>query len=574
VKRHLAAIMAADVVGYSRLMGEDETATLAALRWFRRTAFEPAVEEFGGNIIKRMGDGWIVEFSDVLSAVHCAIRIQVKLVDHEAVRLRIGVHIGDIVFEDEDVYGDGINIAARLEAKAEPGSVLISDTAHDSLDGKAASQFTEGGSQYFKNIARPVAVWCWPDSAVISADDPANEKDSKSGGFDKPVIVVLPLANISGDSEQEFFADGISEDIITSLSRFPDLAVIARGTCFSYKGKSVKAQALARELGARYVLEGSVRRGSGRVRISVQLVDAKSGSQIWADRFDRNLVDFFDLQDEITAQVVASVPGRLARRESDRVRNITPSEMSAYDCVIRGKQLHHSSTPEDNAEAVRLFDKAIEIDPHYAPAYAWKACTLGQAIALGCGGNPRDLLKQVFECAHGGLSLDAQDVECNRILCEFSMERGEWDEAERFHEIAYSLNSNDPRIVAQRGELYTKLGLAEEGILWVKKAMELDPLSAGTWAHLRARAHFAAKDYREALASYNRINRPSAEHFAEMAACFAKIDRRDKADSFIGQALSKRPDYNIGAHLRRFSFKQTEDVEHLQQVLAATNLPQ
>ncbi len=573
MERRLAAILAADIVGYSKLMGEDEEGTVAALRQFRSTLFEPLVEGNGGNILKRMGDGWIVEFPSIVSAARCAIQIQRDLSDSTVIRLRIGVHIGEIVHDTEDIYGDGINIAARLEARAKPGSVLISDTAYNSLDTRVARQFGSAGPQKLKNITRPVVIWCWPETTELDADGQAGRGDDASESSAKPVIVVLPFANMSDDPEQEFFADGVSEDIITALSRFPDIAVIARNTCFFYKGKAVKAETLARELAARYVLEGSVRRGGDRIRISVQLVEANTGNQIWSERYDRKMADIFDLQDEITATVVASVPERLAKAEMERVKQKPPSDMSAYDCVIRGKQLHHRGTPEDNAEALRLLDKAIETDPHYAAAYAWKACTLGQAIALGCGGDPQELLAQNLECVHKGLSLDANDVECHRILCEFGMYRGEWDEAERHHDIAFSLNPNDPRIVAQRGELFTRLGRAQEGVFWVKKAMDLDPQGARGLAHLLARAQFAAHDHEAALASYKRIARPGAEHYAEMAACAALTGLAREAERYRQQALERQADYSVTRTVNRNLFRREADSGHLRSALLKGGMP-
>ena len=578
MERRLAAILAADVVGYSKLMGENELATLAALRSFRRNHFEPAIQAHGGTILKRMGDGWIVEFASVSSAVTCAIEIQESRsspdpISPDPIRLRMGVHIGEIVFEDEDIYGDGINISARLEAKGVPGSVLISDTAHHSLDGNTADSFGACGEHQLKNISRPIAIWCWPPSsaeAIASQTEPGAEDQDAPG---KPSIAVLPFANLSGDAEQEFFADGISEDIITALSRFPDLSVIARTTCFSYKGQAVTSRTLAEELKIRYLLEGSVRRGGDRLRISVQLVEAKSGNQIWSDRYDRNMTDFFDLQDEISATVVARVSDRLAKAEMDRVKQKRPRDLSAYEYVIRGKQHHHHATPEDNATALRLLDKAIEIDPDYAAAYAWKACTLGQAIGLGTGGDPKDLLELNYECAQKGLSLDAEDVECHRILCEFGMLRAQWDEAEHHHDMAFSLNPNGPRIVAQRGELYTKLGRAEEGVYWAEKAMELDPQAASGRIYLLARAQFAARYYRDALASYKKIAKANADHVADQAACAAMAGLPEEAQDYLCKVQSLRPDFSVDDYVARRAFKQAEDRDHLRGALLATGLP-
>lgn len=306
MKRRLAAILIADVVDYSRLMGEDEARTLAALAELRKKLFEPVVAERGGKVIKRMGDGWIVEYPNVSDAVTSAIEVQVGLADHETIRLRIGVHTGDATLQDDDIYGDGINVAARLEALAEPGQVLISDTAHHSLDGKAAKQFSGGQTQQLKNIERPVAVWRWP----ATSDVPVKE----SGALvlpDKPSIAVLAFDNMSGDPEQEFLSDGITDEIINSLSRNRVFFVIARNSSFTYKGQAVDLTRVSRELGVRYVLEGSVRKAGNRVRITAQLVDALDGNQIWADKFDGDLTGLFAVQDEIAQNIVSTVAPEL-----------------------------------------------------------------------------------------------------------------------------------------------------------------------------------------------------------------------------------------------------------------------
>ncbi len=281
MQRRLAAILAADVVGYSRLMGEDQTRTLDALRQLRTELFEPVVNKHGGTIVKRMGDGWIVEFASVSDAVDCALRIQEGVAGHAVIRLRTGIHIGDVVFEEEDVFGDGVNVAARLEELAKPGEVLISDTAHQSLDGKAAAQFSDGNSRQLKNIARPIQVWRWPALQMSSED--ADDKEAPTLP-DKPSIAVLPFDNMSGDPEQEYFSDGMTEDIITDLSKISALFVIARNSTFTYKGKAVDVRDAAEELGVTYILEGSVRRAGNRLRITVQLIEGANAGHLWAER--------------------------------------------------------------------------------------------------------------------------------------------------------------------------------------------------------------------------------------------------------------------------------------------------
>ncbi|MBT5894554.1 MAG: adenylate cyclase, partial [Rhodospirillaceae bacterium] len=301
--RKLAAILAVDVVGYSRLMGEDQARTLDALRQLRRELFEPVVEEFRGNVVKRMGDGWIVEFASVSDAVDCAIRFQEGLAGHDIIRLRAGIHIGEVVFEDEDVFGEGVNVAARLEELAEPGEVLISDTVQNSLDKRSAQDFSGGDSHQLNNIERSVDVWRWSSAGAQQATLTESEAPVLT---DKPSIAVLPFDNMSGDPEQEYFADGITEDIITELSRFREFLVIARNSTFVYKGEAKDLSTVARELNARYIVEGSVRKAGNRVRVTAQLIEGATNTHLWADRFDGVLADIFALQDEITVAIVSA----------------------------------------------------------------------------------------------------------------------------------------------------------------------------------------------------------------------------------------------------------------------------
>ena len=296
--RRLAAIMSADVAGYSRLMGSDESGTLAALKALRRDVFAPQVAAHKGRVVKLMGDGALVEFPSIVKAVDCAIAVQRALAERatdEAIRLRIGINLGDIIIEGSDIYGDGVNLAARIQEAAEPGGVALSGPAHDQITGKVEAAFTDGGEQEFKNIAKPMRVWHWSDGAT-AAPSPSEALSLP----DKPSIAVLPFDNMSGDPEQEYFSDGITEDIITELSAFRSIFVIARNSSFVYKGRAEDIKRIDQDLGVRYVLEGSVRKSVGRVRITAQLIEAATGNHLWAQRYDRDLADVFELQDELS----------------------------------------------------------------------------------------------------------------------------------------------------------------------------------------------------------------------------------------------------------------------------------
>jgi adenylate cyclase len=580
-QRRLAAIVAADVAGYSRLVGLDEEGTLHALRSHRQELIDPLIKEHGGRIANTAGDSILIEFPSAVDAVRCALAVQQSLpernreIDEDRrINFRVGINVGDVIVEGEDLLGDGVNVAARLEGLAEPGGICLSRTARDQVRDRLDLDLEDLGEIEVKNIARPVRVFrIIIHDARSSKSDVASTAADGEAISDYPSIAVLPFTNMSGDPEQEYFGDGISEDIITELARFPDLMVIARNSTFTYKGQAVKVQEVSRDLGVRYVLEGSVRKGGQRVRITAQLVDGITGDHIWAERYDRALTDIFEVQDEITQTVVASVPERIASAELDRVKRKLPHDMSAYDYVLRGKRHHHRSTPEDNAEALRLLEAAIELDPEYASAYAWKACTLAQAIALGCGGDPQELLARDLEAVRKGLSLDENDIECHRILCEFGMMWSQWDEAQRHHDKAFELNPNDARIIAQRGELLTKLGQAEEGVAWVQKAMHLDPYGADARAHLLGRAMFAAHRYADAVAAFKRIPAPRPDHIADMAACFCQLEQDEDARACATRVLELSSDFSVNDYVERRAIKEASDHDHLRDSLLRSGLP-
>jgi adenylate cyclase len=373
VTRRLAAILAADVAGYSRLMGADEEGTLARLNAHRRALFDPKIAEHGGRIVKTTGDGLLAEFPSVVDAVRCAVEVQRGMAERNAavpaaerIEFRIGINLGDVIVEEGDIFGDGVNIAARLEALAEPGGVLISNTVHDQVRDRLPFAFTDLGDQQVKNIARPVRVYrvtAWetlmPDAALPLPD--------------KPSIAVLPFQNMSGDPEQEYFADGMVEEIITALSRIRWLFVIARNSSFSYKGQSPDLKQVGRELGVRYVLEGSVRKGGGRVRITAQLIDAATGTHLWADRFDGSLEDVFELQDKVASSVAGVIEPALQSAEIRRSGKRPTKDLTAYDLYLRGLSTLLSFSREGILSALSLLEQAIEHDRNYSPALAGAA---------------------------------------------------------------------------------------------------------------------------------------------------------------------------------------------------------
>src|SRR5271163_3282003 len=372
VERRLAAILAADIAGYSRLIGADEEGTLARLKAHRREVIDPKIAEHKGRIVKTTGDGLLVEFASVVDALRCATEMQTAMAERNAtmpaesrIEFRIGIHQGDIVVEDGDIFGDGVNIAARLEALAEPGGICVSARVQEDVAGKLDLAFEDIGEQELKNIARPVHVFRVTAKGVAQP----NEQPLALPLPDKPSVAVLPFTNMSSDPEQEFFADGIAEDIITALSRYPSLFVIARNSCFTYKGRAVDVKQVGRELGVRYVLEGGLRKAGNRIRVTAQLVEAETGKHVWAERYDRDLADIFPLQDEITEAVTVAVAPAIADAELHRAMRKPPGSLDAWAAYQRGLWHVSKYTPDDNALAQRFFQQAIDLDPTFSGAY-------------------------------------------------------------------------------------------------------------------------------------------------------------------------------------------------------------
>ncbi|MFB9268076.1 adenylate/guanylate cyclase domain-containing protein [Bradyrhizobium erythrophlei] len=383
VERRLAAILAADVAGYSRLMGTDEVGTLAALKAHRRDVVDPAIAAYHGRIVKTTGDGMLVEFASAVDAVTCAVALQEKMAERVAegsgprIQFRVGINVGDIIIDGGDIFGDGVNVAARVENECAPGGVCLSDDAYRQVRSKTAFAFDDLGERLLKNIDRPVRIYAVRSAAysVAAAVKSPVEPGKPLPLPDRPSIAVLPFTNMSGDPEQEYFADGMVEDIITALSRFKSLFVIARNSSFTYKGKSVDVKQVGRELGVRYVLEGSVRKAGGRVRITGQLIDCTTGAHLWADRFEGRLEDVFELQDEVATSVVGELVTEMQFAEMERVARKPTGSLDAYDCYLRGLSHELKWNKDDAKAAFAYFLQAIELDEHFALAHAWAGLT-------------------------------------------------------------------------------------------------------------------------------------------------------------------------------------------------------
>ncbi len=574
----LAAILAADMVGYSRLMGEDEKGTLARLKTHRLELIDPALEKNNGRIIKTTGDGMLVEFTTVVDAVQAAVEIQRRMAKRNSdvpanrrIEFRIGINLGDIIFEDGDIFGDGVNIAARLEAQSDAGGICISRSVHDQLGNKLDVAFEDMGSLDLKNIGRPIQAF---RVLINSSGSSPSEQMTAEQEADKPSIVVLPLLNMSGDPEQEFFTDGLTEDILTELSRFRDLIVISRTSSFAYKGKNVSVQTVAQELGVRYALEGSVRKAGNRVRITVQLVDAIADKHIWAEKYDRDYEDIFAIQDEVTSAIVATLPSRMEAATQERAQRKRPENLAAYECLLTGKRLHHRSNRESNKQALEMLGRAIALDPNYAHAHAWRACVLGQGWAQNWYEDSDATMLEIQSELEKARALDDEDSDVHRILAAANLIQNEFDKAVYHQNRAVSLNPNDDLIVVQMGEMLSWTGQPDEGVKWIKKAMRLNPyFPERFWNHL-GRAQFIGHHYEDSLNSFRQLSTPDHTHHAFMAANYAYLGDMVAAKGYANEVMRLNPDFTITSYMDTLHYKHDADADHHREALVKAGLPE
>jgi adenylate cyclase len=583
IERRLAAILAADVVGYSRLMGADEEGTLDRLKAHRRELIDPKISEHRGRIVKTTGDGILIEFPSVVAALRCAIEVQRAMVERNAkepvdrrIEFRVGLHQGDIIVEEGDILGDGVNVAARLESISEPGGVCISSRVHEDAAGKVELAFEDLGEQQLKNIARPVRAY-----RVLLSTASATAPTQALSLPDKPSIAVLPFQNLSGDPEQEYFADGVVEEIITALSRFRQLFVIARNSSFTYKGRSVDVKQVGRELGVRYVLEGSVRKATNRVRITGQLIDAVTGAHLWADRFDRALDDIFDLQDQVTASVVGAIAPTLEKAEIERARRKPTKNLDAYDYYLRGLVTYYQVTREGISQALQMFYRAIELDPEFSLAYgraAWCYCwrqannwmtdrahegaetarLARRAVALG-----RD---DAAALTFGGLALA-------RVV-------GDLDDGAAFIDRALALNPNLAAAWHSSGWVRIWLGEPDTAIDHLARAMRLSPLDPviGLMQSVTAHAHLCAGRYDTAsswaeMALQDRPDSMTALRTA--AASNALAGRPERARKVLARLRQLDPALCVSNLRDRLGpYRRAEDLARYEEGLRMAGLPE
>jgi TolB-like protein/cytochrome c-type biogenesis protein CcmH/NrfG len=533
----LTAIVAADVVGYSRLMGVDDTGTLAALRAHRSELVDPLIDKHGGRIVKTTGDGLLLEFPSVVAAVEFAIAAQQSIVernegvpDNEAMRFRIGVHVGDVIIEGDDIFGDGVNIAARIEPLAKPDGISLSDDAYRQVRDRLDVAWEDGGEHQVKNIARPIQVWHWLANGQQSpAQAPAESEPLELP--DKPSIAVLPFDNMSGDPEQEYFADGMTEDIITELSKFRTLFVIARNSSFAFKGQSLMIQDIGRDLGVQYLVEGSVRKSGRRVRVTAQLVEGETGKHIWAERYDRDLDDIFAVQDEITQTIVSTLPGRLEEAGRERVKQKRTANMTAYDHILMGLDQFNRFSRENNLEARRMFQAALNHDPLYARAHALLASTYIFEVFIYAESD--QTLDQAFESAEAALALDDTDG-WSHLMYGFALFlRGQDEEAEIQFRRAVSLNPNDADGIAFMADVLVYFGRWEEGLECIIKAKRINPHPPAYYHWYHGLALYSAREYEQAILAIKQIRLLDRWHRGLLAMCYAQVGRLDEAGTEI-----------------------------------------
>jgi adenylate cyclase len=572
VNRKLAAILAADVVGYSRLMGVDEEGTLAALKQHRQVVFDPAVAAHNGRVVKLIGDGTIVEFGSVVDAVHCALAVQRSngLVPDEALRqpkiiLRIGINLGDVIIEGDDIYGDGVNIAARLEPLAEPGGICVSSIVNESVGNRVDVGFEDAGEITVKNIDRPIRVWKWHPRATPEL---AKEAEKPLPNVATASIAILPFTNMSGDPEQEYFSDGISEDIITDLSKIAGLTVIARNSSFTYKGRSIDIRTVGRELGVQSVLEGSIRRAGNRVRITAQLIDAGNGAHLWADRYDRDLTDIFAVQDDVTQRIVEALKITLSPAEKKRLADSETSNVVAYDCVLRGREfmLGKEKNLGTFQQAIKYFKEALEHDPNYSVAYACLGFGYMFDYQNRWTDDPDKSLSIAKGYAEQAIEKDPNEPVARCVAALAASYEKDLDRAKAEIEIALKLNPSLALAHNLRGTFWTFSGQPLDAIPEIEQAMRIDPAMSGQFLHFLGLAYLMAEKYETAAALLRQriILVPNTDFSrAILTSALGHLGEIEDARRVWAELMDINPKYSFFAHVGRQPFKRPEDVERI-----------
>jgi adenylate cyclase len=578
--RRLAAILAADIAGYSALMGADEARTVTDLKGHQAVVL-PMVGEFGGRIIDTAGDGILAEFGSVVNAVECAVAIQRTMGERNTaiepgrrMQFRMGINLGDVIYDASRIFGDGINIAARLEGIAEPGGICVSAKVRDEIDGKMNLAYEDMGDRQLKNIARPVRVYgvrlgAAPAQAAAAQAIPAHSDD-------KPSIAVLPFTNMSGDPEQEYFSDGITEDIITDLSKIAGLTVIARNSSFTYKGRAVDIRAIGRELSVRSVLEGSIRRAGNRVRITAQLIDATTGGHVWADRYDRDLTDIFAVQDDVTHQIVDALKVTLSPAEEELLADSETESVDAYDYCLRGREIMLGLTKSLSTfeEAKKCFLQALQIDPNYSLAFA----CLGFAYMFDYQNrwtdNPDASLGLAKHNAQLALEKDPNEPVAHVIAALVAIFEKDLEKATSEVNIAIKLNPNLSLAHNLLGNTLNIAGQPLEAIPVIERAMRLDPAHSGQYLHFLGMSYLLAGKHETAAALFRQriVLSPETDFTrAMLASTLGHLGELDEARRIWGELQKINPKYSFREHFGRQAYRP-EDVERIASGLTKAGL--
>jgi adenylate cyclase len=576
VQRRLAAILSADVVGYSRLMGIEEAGTLARLKALRREIIDPTIAAHAGRIVKLIGDGTLVEFASAVDAVSCAIEVQKQIREREAdrpedvrIELRIGINVGDVIVDGDDIYGDGVNVAARIEALTEPGGVYVSRSAADQVRDKLPFVLEARGEQTVKNIARPIEVFrvvaFEPDATGELRAQAVVRQQRPPPVPDKASIAVLAFNNMSGDPEQEYFSDGISEDIITDLSKLRELQVIARNSTFTYKGKAVDVKQVGRELGVRYVLEGSIRKAGNRVRVSAQLIDAANGGHLWAERYDRDLVDIFEVQDDLTRQIVDALKITLTETAKAAAASGGTRNVAAHDLFLRGRErLFGAKKDRETFEHwMADFRRAIELDPSYGAPYAGLAMGYVFDHQNQWTDDPDKSLGEADRLAREAIAHDETDPFAHFVAAAVAFFLKDHERAAAEQEKALSLNPNFALALSGKGLAYIYGGEPRKAIPLIEHAMRLDPAQSQNLHNLGA-AYFFAGDYATAATYFRKriaANPNTDLSRAFLAAALGHLGETAEAHGIWRELGQINPRYSPEDHIGRLPFRNPADAE-------------
>ena len=586
-RRKLAAILAADVVGFSKKMGENEDRTLRNLKACR-TLTDESIEAHHGRVFGSAGDSVIAEFASPVDAIVAAVEFQrnlrdrnLKITPEDQMEFRVGLNLGDVIVEGDNLYGDGVNVAARLEPLAEPGGICVSGKFHDEVRRKLDLGFVSKGAQEMKNIEEPVHTFnvlmgheTEEVSQISSSAPSAAPTVRQPSANEKPRLIVLPFNNLSNVEDNDFLVDGIVEDLITEFSRINSIEVISRNTAFSLKGKEIENTKIAAEFGIDFIATGSIRSSGNRIRISVDLTDPAMGSSIWSERYDGTMDDVFEVQDEIVRKVIVALVGKLEMAGLERAKRKPTENLTSYEYLLRGRDFHHKFSKEGVLSAIEMLDKSIEADPNNAQAYAWGACSLGQGLGRGyLEGDQETHFQKLQSLIQKALELDENDLECNRILCELNKLFEDFEQSEFYGKKAYDMNSNDPRVVCAYGELLVLTNRADEGTDLLIKAYELDPVGMGA-SNADKRlgdvmfGAYVKGDFQQCLEYDKKIGKKQPIAWAAKIASLESLNLSQEKETELKKFAETYPELALGEEIDKLHFQDARVKQTMKDLVA------